>query len=104
MLALRTGLDDLEAVGDGVVDRLIVADLEMEERHLAGRAPTRAVSRSFPMKLMASGNRLIAFGGKDQQHAIGHVFAEQREELAVEIGLAPFAGAGVFSKNRRRRP
>ena len=39
VLALRAGLDACEPVLDRPFDRLIIAKLEMEERHLLGAVP-----------------------------------------------------------------
>ena len=43
VLALRARLDPLEAAGDGKVDRLVVADLEMQEGVVLDAAPVAAV-------------------------------------------------------------
>ena len=43
VLALGAGLDARQAVRDRVVDRLIVADLEMQARMMLDRAPVAAV-------------------------------------------------------------
>ena len=45
VLALGAGLDALEPVRDRIVDRLIVAELEMQERMMLDRAPVAAVER-----------------------------------------------------------
>src|ERR1043165_4453577 len=42
VLALRAGLDPAQAALDGKVDRLIVADLEMQERVVLDGAPVAA--------------------------------------------------------------
>ena len=54
MLALGAGLDARELVRDGIVDGLIVADLEMQERMMLDGAPM-AADRAYrePMKLIA---------------------------------------------------
>src|SRR6266852_2541777 len=43
--ALRARLDHLQALLDRVLDRLIVADLEMQERPVLDRAPIAAIDR-----------------------------------------------------------
>ena len=40
VLALRAGLDALEPVRDGEVDRLVVAELEMQERVVLDARPS----------------------------------------------------------------
>src|ERR1700722_14668497 len=42
MLAPGAGLDAGELAGDGVFDRLVIADLEMQERMVLDRAPMAA--------------------------------------------------------------
>ena len=45
VLALGAGLDARQLVGDRVVDRLIVAELEMQERMVLDGAPVAAIDR-----------------------------------------------------------
>src|SRR5262245_42422096 len=45
VLALRTGFHPLEAVADPPLDRLVVAELEMQERMVLDRAPIAPVER-----------------------------------------------------------
>ena len=45
MLALGAGLDAGELVLDGVLDGLVVAELEMQERVVLDRAPVAAEQR-----------------------------------------------------------
>src|SRR6516164_10256654 len=45
VFALRSGLDAQQFMGDGVVDGLIVAEFEMQERMVFDRAPMAAVQR-----------------------------------------------------------
>ena len=45
VLALRAGLDHLQLALDGEVDRLVVADLEMQEGVVLDAAPVAAVER-----------------------------------------------------------
>ncbi len=42
VLALRAGLDRLQAARNRKIDRLVVADLEMQERVMFDRAPVAA--------------------------------------------------------------
>src|SRR5688572_13066964 len=43
VLSLRAALEDLQAAADRVLDRLVVAALEMQQRHVLERAPIAAV-------------------------------------------------------------
>ena len=53
VLALGAGLDAGELVLDGVLDRLVVAELEMQERMVSTQTQWRPNSVCEPMKLMA---------------------------------------------------
>src|SRR5664280_2538833 len=48
VFALRAGLDPLELVGDRIVDGLVIAELEMQERVVLERAPIAAIKRVRP--------------------------------------------------------
>src|SRR5687768_13913958 len=56
VITLRTGLHDRKAMGDRVVDRLMVADLEMQERMLLGAAPVAAVETIGPYEIEGAGD------------------------------------------------
>ena len=45
MLALRACFDPFELVGDGLLDRLVIAELKMQERVIFNRAPMPAEQR-----------------------------------------------------------
>ena len=57
VLALRAGLDALVAVPNGEFDRLIIAELEMQEGPMLERAPVAAVERVVAEKLIAPATR-----------------------------------------------
>src|SRR6185295_11750871 len=78
VLALRSSFDDGEAVRNGEIDGLVVANLEMQVAVLLECAPIAAVA-----------------SGEDEKNIVLHDFADQAEELAIEIGAAPFSRAGI---------
>ena len=104
VLALGAGLDHRKAVGDGVVDGLVVAELEVEERHLARRAPVAAIEPVAPDKAEGAGNGLVAVIGEHQDDAPGHGGGKPGEEAAGEVGAAPLAAAGVLIEVEERVP
>src|SRR5581483_584933 len=91
VLALCTGLDDPEPMLDGVVDRLVVADLEMQERMMLDRAPVAPEQRVRADEVDRAGDPAVIAAGHHQEHVAGHATADQRIERAVEIWPAPFA-------------
>src|SRR5690349_2426509 len=91
MLALRTGFDNLQLVLDRKIDRLIVADLEMQERMMLDRAPVAAEQRIRADKIDGARDPSAVAPGHDQENVLAHALADQRKELAREIGPAPLA-------------
>ena len=104
VLALRAGLDHLQPLGDREVDRLVVADLEMQEGVVLDAAPVAAVKRVRADEVDRAGDVAAVALGHDQQHVVGHALADQREEFAVEVGPAPFAAAGVHVEGEELVP
>src|SRR5579883_2523095 len=78
VLALRAGLDDLEAMLDGVVDCLVVADLEMQERMMLDRAPVPAEQRVRADEIDRTRDPAVIAAGHHQQHVASHALADQR--------------------------
>ena len=109
VLALRAGLDAGEAARDRRVDRLIIAELEMEERHFLEGAPIAAVERLGADQVERAGDRPPSRSARISSSRSPMPLAEQVEEGAGQIGLAPFARAGVLVEGpegvpmRRRR-
>ena len=96
MPALRPRLDAGEAQPDGGVDRLIIAQLEVEERLLHHRPPVAPVERIAPDEVERAGDGGVVDAGQHQQDAVRHAFADEVEGGAGEVGRPPFARAGVL--------
>ena len=67
----------------------------MEEGDLLQRAPLAAVEGVAADQVEGAGDGVSVAEGHDQGDAVGHGGAEAGEEVAGQIGPAPFAGAGV---------
>src|SRR5262249_38657519 len=80
---------------DRVVDRVVVANLEMQERVLLDAAPVAAEQDIGADEVDGARNPAIVALGHDQQDAVAHLLADDRIERAVEIRPAPFARAGL---------
>ena len=104
VLTLRAGLDDLEAALDREFDRLIVADLEMQERMMLDRAPVAAEQRVRADEVDRARDPATVAFRHHQQHVIAHAFADQREECARQIRPSPFARAGLHVEGEERVP
>src|SRR4029079_14228340 len=96
MGALGAGLDPGEAMLNGVVDSLVVADLEMQTGMLLDGAPIAAIERIGANEVEGAGDGAAIALGEHEEDLVGHALADQAEEFAREIGRAPFARAGVL--------
>ena len=67
----------------------------MQERVVLDGAPVAAVERVGADEVDGAGDPAPGALGHHQQDAVGHGLADDGEELAGEIGPAPFARAGV---------
>src|SRR5688500_12793931 len=74
-----------------VVDRLIVANLEMQAGLLLERSPIAAVESVGADQVEGPGNMVSGALGHDEQHPLAHPLTEQRKEAAVEVGAAPLS-------------
>src|SRR5437868_9508425 len=104
MLALSAGLDASEAVIDRPADRLVIAELEMEERHFLAAAPVTAEKGVLADEIERPGDRPPAAAGEEQQDRIAQPLADEIEQAPGEIGPAPFARAGVLVEVPHRVP
>ena len=96
VLALGARLDAGQAAFDGELDGLIVAELEVEEANIFQCAPLAAVEGVAADEVQGAGDGRAVAEGHDQGDAVGHGRADPPEEVAGQIGAAPFAGARVL--------
>src|SRR5262249_15476858 len=95
MLPLSAGLDASELVLDRILDGLIVAELEMQERMMFYGTPMAAEQGVRADEIDGSGDPTSVSFRHHQQDAIPHLLADDRVERSREIGSAPFARAGL---------
>ena len=96
VLALRAGLDAGEAVGNRIIDGLMVADLEMQEGVILDAAPVAAVERVGAAEINGAGDMAPGSLRHHQHDAFAHRRADRREEGTVEIGPTPFARTSIL--------
>src|SRR5262249_27332992 len=72
MLALGAGLDAGEPMSDRVFDRLVIADLEMQERMVLGRAPMTAEQRAVADEVDRPGDEAAPALRHDQDGLLRH--------------------------------
>ena len=87
VLALRAGLD-AQAAFDREVDGAVVAELEMQEGRVDDGAPVAAVERLSPQQVERAGDRLAILLRHHQHHLVAEPLAQQRPEVAREVGAA----------------
>ncbi len=104
VFALRTGFHSFQTLGQREIDRLMVADLEMQKRMILDAAPVPAVKRVRADKVDRTGNIAPLAFRHDQQHVIGHSLADQRIKFPGQIGPAPFTAAGIHVEGEKLVP
>ena len=104
MLPLGSGLDAGKLVLDGVLDGLIIAELEMQERVVLDRAPVPAEQRVGADEIDGAGDPAAIALGHHQEDALAHLCADERIELSRQIGTAPFARAGFHVESKECVP
>src|SRR5215470_7898885 len=95
MLALRAGLHRIQTALNGEIDRLVVADLEMQEVVMLDGAPVAAEQSIGANEVDGAGDPTAVALGHHQEHVLAHALADLREELPREVRPAPFARAGL---------
>jgi hypothetical protein len=83
-------------VGDGEIDGLIIAQLEMQAGVILDAAPVAAVKRLAPDEVQRARHRLPVAFGQHQKHVVAQRLLRDVEEGPREIGRAPFPRAGVL--------
>src|SRR3954452_14629676 len=76
VLALRAGLDHPQAALDREINRLVIADLEMQERMMLDRAPIAAEQRIGADKIDRARDPATVPLGHYQQHVLAHGLAD----------------------------
>src|SRR6202023_3874133 len=94
VLALRARLDTLEPARYRELDRLVIAQLEVQERVVLGCAPVAAVERVRAHEVDGAGDVASGALRHHQRDPLAHGLADERIERARQIRPAPFARAG----------
>src|SRR5579885_3216357 len=95
MLALGPGLDARQPVSDGIFDRLVIADLEMQERMMLDRAPMAAEQRAVADEVDRPGDEAAGPLRHDQHGLVRHGLPDEGKEFAGQVGTPPLARAGL---------
>ena len=85
VLALRSALEALEPVRDRELDRLVIAGLEMKQRHVLDRAPVPSVESAAGNEVERRGDGAPAALSQDHQRMLGQRIAQAQEEFPVQV-------------------
>src|SRR5439155_5909541 len=88
-VAARARLEAGEPAGDRVLDRGVVADVEVEVAERAERPPVAAVERVALLDVEGARDDLARLPGDDEAEAVPQALARQGEEAALEVLSAP---------------
>src|SRR5439155_1000148 len=88
-IAAGTRLEAGEPARDRVLDRRVVADVEVEVTERAERSPVAAVQRVVLLHVERPGDDLACLPGDDEAEAVPQALARQGEEAALEVLPAP---------------
>src|SRR5215471_8783779 len=91
VLALRSGLHAQELALNGVLDRLVIAELEMQEGMMLDGAPMPSEQRVGADEIDGTCDPAPRALGHDQEDAVAHSCPNHRIERTREIGPAPLA-------------
>src|SRR5438094_2206733 len=95
VLALRAALEGFELAGNGVLDRLVVAALEVQQRHMLQRAPVAAVERALIAQEERTGDRPRVALREHHRDVRGQRGAQPHEEFEAEIRRRAVRGIGA---------
>src|SRR5712692_5720849 len=95
VLALCAPLEDPDAALDAELQRLVIADLEMQQRYVTDRTPIAPVQRHRREDVEGACDRLAVELGKHHEHVLGKSLAEAPEEGEVEVGRRVMRAVGA---------
>src|SRR5689334_8823096 len=97
MAALSTRFDTSQLLGDGEVDRLVIASFKMQEGQIANGAPVAAIQCRIIEEIERARDIAAAKFRHDQQNLLTHALPDAAEEFPRQIGWIPFliSGGGV---------
>ncbi len=104
VLSLRSGLDDSQTLFDRIVDGLMVANFEMQERMVFDTAPVAAKDARAADKVDGASYVAALPLCHHQKDVLCHQLSNMGEESAGQIGAAPLAAPGVHVESEELIP
>src|SRR5438132_458527 len=104
MRPLRAGLHPFEAVCNRIIDRLVVAGFEMQERDVFAGAPVAPEQGALALEIQGGRNRPLSAPGHNENNGVTHRLAYAAEEFARKIGSPPLLTAGANVESEERVP
>ncbi len=91
VLAAGTGLEAGETVADAVIDRCVVADVEVQVPHVAQSAPVAPVECVALGDVEGARDWLAVLERDDEDEPVTEAVADRLEELVVQVLPSPGA-------------
>ena len=95
VFTLRPGIETRQAAGNGLIDALIEAGLEMQSVEFGEATPVAAIEPLRVDQAEGHGHRTPALPGQHHANGLGHALGEQAEEAAREIRRPPAHMVGI---------
>src|SRR5581483_5963736 len=87
-LAARAGLEALDAAPDAVLDRGVVADVEVEEADLLVRPPVAAVEHPALLHVERAGKEVLPAARGEEAEVVAEALAQEVEEPLRQVPAA----------------
>ena len=104
VLALRAGLEPLEAFADAVLDALVVASLEVQAVEVGAAAPVAAVERRAAAKADRRGDRRALMAREHDEQVLRHRRGDCRRRSRDSNTARGRAARTCARRTRRSRP
>jgi len=104
VLAACAAFDVAQVQLDRRIDRLVVARLEVQARHLLDRAPIASIEPLVVVHQQAGGDRAAVAFGEHQHEVLRQRFADALEERQVQVRRRTMRGVGRLVAAHEERP
>ncbi|MNP41427.1 hypothetical protein D3C76_1351300 [compost metagenome] len=95
MLALGTGIEPLQPVGDGVVHALVETGFKMQAVVFGQAAPVTPIETIITHQTERHGHRAARLPGQHHPDRLGHALGQQAEELPRQVRRLTAHGIGI---------
>jgi len=104
VFALSARFNPIKPALNRELDRLVVADFEMQKRSVLDTAPVPTKQAFTPNKVDRASNVSIPRTTHHQQDSVGHRLTHAREKRSRQIGRPPLSVAGIHIEAKEMIP